>query len=366
MNDVSRDPIEALQRTLSPLSGEPLVILLTGHPDPDAIGSALAHQRICESLGVPATIAHVLPISHRENRALVKLLNVEMLEVGSTAELARFKYLSLVDTCVPEPSIDLPDGLKLVTVVDHHRGPGKVDAPFVDVRPSIGASCSIYASYLQGGLAPLTGERRDDARVATALIFGIQTDTDDFALATPDDFRAAAYAKQHTDVDVLKRVGRRTVSASAMGVLGQALANLIVVRDFAIAGVGNVPVGDRDAIGGAADYILRREDIDTVLVYGIVDDRIDGSLRTNSPSVDPAAFLQTAFGRDRDGRPSGGGRADKGGFQIPLGLLADSEDVESLWSLVQQTVMSRLARAVPDLAPKRDRRKNDRGDRDDD
>ncbi len=366
MNDVPHDPVEALRQTLASIAGEPLVILLTGHPDPDAIGSALAHQRICESLGVPATIAHVLPISHRENRALVKLLNVEMQEVGSAAELARFKYLSLVDASVAEPSIELPEGLRLISVVDHHRGAGKVDAPFVDMRPSIGASCSIYASYLQGGLAPLNGERRDDARVAPALVFGIQTDTDDFALATADDFRAAAYAKQWTDADVLKRVGRRTVSASAMGVLGQALANLIVVRDFAIAGVGHVPVGDRDAIGSAADYILRREDIDTVLVYGIVDDRIDGSLRTNSPSVDPAAFLQTAFGRDRDGRPYGGGRADKGGFQIPLGLLADSEDAESLWALVQQVVMSRLARAVPDLAPKRDRRKTDRADRDDD
>jgi nanoRNase/pAp phosphatase (c-di-AMP/oligoRNAs hydrolase) len=366
MNDVSREPSEALRRTLAGITGEPLVILLTGHPDPDAIGSALAHQRICESEGVPATIAHVLPISHRENRALVKLLNIEMMEVSSTAELARFKYLSLVDTSVPEPSIDLPEGLKLISVVDHHRGPGKVDAAFVDIRPVIGASCSIYASYLQSGLAPLTGERRDDARVATALVFGIQTDTDDFALATADDFRAAAYAKTYTDADVLKRVGRRTVSASAMGVLGQALANLVVVRDFALAGVGNVPVGDRDAIGGAADYILRREDIDTVLVYGIVDDRIDGSLRTNSPSVDPATFLQTAFGRDRDGRPYGGGRADKGGFQIPLGLLADCEDGDALWRLVQQTVVSRLARVVTDLAPKRDRRKADRGDRDDD
>ncbi|MFO0658643.1 MAG: bifunctional oligoribonuclease/PAP phosphatase NrnA [Polyangiaceae bacterium] len=334
---------------MTSVAGEPLVILISGHPDPDAIGSALAHQRICESLGVPATIAHVHPLSHRENRALVKLLHLEMTQISSKADLARFKYLSLVDTHSTEPSIELPADLKLLSVVDHHRSLLPIEAPFVDLRPQVGASCTIYAEYLQQGLAPLTGERREDARVATALAFGIQTDTDDFALATPADFLAAAYARTFCDTDLLARVGRRAIGAAAMDVLGRALANLAVIRDFACAGVGEVSLNDRDAIATAADFILRREDIDTVIVYGIVEDRIDGSLRTSSPSVDPAIFLQTAFGKDRDGKPYGGGRADKGGFQIPLGLLADTSDSDALWSIVQQVVENRVARVVPDL-----------------
>jgi nanoRNase/pAp phosphatase (c-di-AMP/oligoRNAs hydrolase) len=358
-------PREALERILTSIGGEPLVILLTGHPDPDAIGGALAHQRICESLGVPATIAHVLPVSHRENRALVKLLNIDMHHLSSPAELANYKFLSLVDASAPESSLDLPADLKLLTVVDHHRAPGgpRIEAPFVDLRPQIGATCSIYAEYLQQGLAPLSAERREDARVATALLFGIQTDTDDFGNATSADFAAAAYTKAFCDVDILKRVGRRTVSAAAMDVLGRSLANLNVIRDFAYAGVGLVTLADRDAIGAAADYILLREDLDTVLVYGIVEDRIDGSLRTNSPSVDPAVFLQTAFGRDRDGKPYGGGRADKGGFQIPLGLLAECEDTDRLWALVQELVESRLERVVPDIERERERERERDHDR---
>ncbi len=356
-------PAVSLERALSSIGGAPVVVLLTGHPDPDAIGCALAHQRICESLGVPCAIAHVLPVSHRENRALVKLLNVEMTMISSAADLSAFKFYSLVDTSVVESGLDLPADLKLLTIVDHHRqGGGKLDAPHIDIRTAMGASSSIYAEYLQAGLSPLSGERRDDARVATALLFGIQTDTDDFTNATPADFAAAAYTKAYCDGDVLKRVGRRTVSAAAMDVLGHALESLLVVRDFAIAGVGRVPVGDRDAIGAAADYILKREDIDTALVFGVVEDRIDGSLRTTSPSVDPAVFMQTAFGRDRDGKPYGGGRADKGGFQIPLGLIADCENSDALWEIVSQTVLGRLARVVPELAPKRRHSEKHNGD----
>lgn len=349
-------PSEQLAQVLTEIAGEPLVILISGHPDPDAIGSALAHQRICEHLNVPATIAHVLDVSHRQNRALAKLLNVEMLRVASAADLSRFKYLSLVDTSQPEPSIQLPADLRLLTVVDHHRG-GKVEAPFTDVRPAIGASSSIYADYLEHGLAPLATDRREEMRVATALLFGIQTDTDDFALATPADFRAAAYVKAHCDMDVLKRIGRRTVGAAAMAIVGRALADLDVIRDFALAGVGWVSPADRDTIGAAADYILQREDIDTVVVFGIVGDHIDGSLRTNSPSIDPPAFLLSAFERDREGRAYGGGRLDKGAFQIPLGVIAECNDREALWDIVQQIVRARLGRLIEDLGSNHTRRR---------
>ncbi len=346
----SKTSHEALQEVLRSIHGEPLVILISGHPDPDAIGSAMAHQRICEVLGVPATIAHVLPLSHRENRALVKLLHVEMLQVSSRDDLSRFKYLSLVDTHTHEPTVELPADLRLLSIVDHHRSSRPVTAPFVEMRPDLGATCTLYTGYLQHGIAPLSSERREDSRIATALVFGIQTDTDDFSLATPTDFQAAAYAKAFCDVDLLARVGRRTIAAGAMEILGQALSNLTVIRDFAIGAVGFVPTTDRDSIATTADFLLRREDIDTVIVYGIVEDRIDGSLRTRSAAVDPAAFLQTAFGKDHTGRPYGGGRADKGGFQIPLGMLAQCEDTAALWRIAQQVIRSSLARVMPDLA----------------
>lgn len=340
---------QQLQSVLAQATDKPLVILLGGHPDPDAIGSALAHQRICERLGVSATIAHVLPLSRSENRALVKLLNVPLQRISDGSELERFGYLSLVDASATDMTVELPKTLQLLTVVDHHRPPSVPKAPFIDVRHDVGATCTIYAEYMEGGLAPLTGSGRDDTVVATAMYFGIQTDTDDFSYATSADFRAAAYLKPSIDAETLSRIGRRTLTAEAMTAVSSALKDLEVIRDFALAGVGRVSAQNRDAIPTAADFILRREDIDTVLVYGIVEDRIDGSLRTTRASVDPAAFMEGAFGTDAQGRPYGGGRADMGGFRIPLGMLSESTEEAALWKIVKDLVRRRVARVVPDL-----------------
>jgi nanoRNase/pAp phosphatase (c-di-AMP/oligoRNAs hydrolase) len=342
-----------LERVLASATDKPHVILLGGHPDPDGIGSALAHKRLCERLGVSATIAHVLPLSRSENRALVKLLNVPMVRVSEMSDLEQYGYLALVDASASESSIKLPESLKLLTVVDHHRPPSVPKAAFVDIRHDVGATCTIYAEYAERGLAPFGAEGNDDAAVATAMFFGIQTDTDDFAFGTPADFRAAAYLKPFCDSETLSRVGRRTLTAESMEAVGRSLLDLEVVRDFAIASVGRVNANNRDAIPMAADFILRREDIDTVLVFGVVEDRIDGSLRTSRASVDPALFMQNAFGDDNQGRPYGGGRADMGCFRIPLGLLAESTNETDLLRMVKEVVQKRVARVVPELEKKK-------------
>jgi len=343
---------QRLEQVLSQATDKPHVVLLAGHPDPDAIGSALAHRRICDRLGISATIAHALPLSRSENRALVKLLGVPLVRIDRGEDLEEFGYLSLVDASYYESTIQVPESIQLLTVVDHHRPKLVPKAPFVDIRHDVGATATIYAEYAEQGLAPLGADGADDTAVATAMFFGIQTDTDDFSFATPTDFRAAAYLKPYCDAETLSRIGRRSISAEAMEAVGRALRDLEVIRDFAIAGVGRVSALNRDAIPTAADFILRREDIDTVLVYGVVDDRVDGSLRTSRASVDPALFMQNAFGNDTEGRPYGGGRSDMGGFQIPLGFLSECSDEESLWRLVRELVERRIARVVPDLEKK--------------
>ena len=104
-------------------------------------------------------------------------------------------------------------------------------------------------------------------------------------------------------------------------------------------GVGFVRDEDRDAIGQCADYLLNREGIETVVVYGVVGNAIiDGSLRTKSHTLDPDKWLKDVFGADENGKHYGGGRKDKGGFQIPLGVFSRCNDRELLWILIKKTI----------------------------
>ena len=339
--------------TLSVAKGKHLLIALRGHPDPDGIASALAQAHIAQRLGVAkTTIAYCHELSHRENRALVKLLNVEMKKMRNVADLPEpADFIALVDSHDSDPDMIGVDQIETLTIVDHHRAHVPPRARFIDMRNDVGATATIFVEYLQE-LFPLSAESDDDRRVATALMHGLATDTDDFSLARNPDFKAAAQLAEICDRDLLQDLSRRLIAPSAMDVIARALAALVVRRNFAMSGVGFVSETERDTIAQAADFLIRREDIDTVVVYGIVGDRfIEGSLRTHSPSVDPALWIEQAFGHDERGKAYGGGRRDKGGFRIPIGFLGRATDRAQLWALVEHAARQALLKQLGEEGP---------------
>ncbi|MBX3233787.1 MAG: bifunctional oligoribonuclease/PAP phosphatase NrnA [Labilithrix sp.] len=338
---------------LSAAKGKHLLIALRGHPDPDGIASALAQAHIAQRVGVAkTTISYCHELSHRENRALVKLLNVEMKKMRNVVDLAEpADFIALVDAHDVDPDMVGVDQIETLTIVDHHRAHAPPRARFIDMRNDVGATATIFVEYLQE-LFPLSAESDDDRRVATALMHGLATDTDDFSLARTTDFRAAAQLAEICDRDLLQDLSRRLIAPSAMDVIARALAALVVRRNFAMSGVGFVSESERDTIAQAADFLIRREDIDTVVVYGIVGDRfIEGSLRTHSPSVDPALWIEQAFGHDERGKAYGGGRRDKGGFRIPIGFLGRATDRAQLWALVEHAARQALLKQLGEEGP---------------
>lgn len=342
------DKARGFADALGAARGKHLLIALRGHPDPDGIASALAQAHIAQRLGVAkTTIGYCHELSHRENRALVKLLNVEMKKVKSCGDLPEpADFVSLVDAHDVDPDMAGAEQIEALTIVDHHRAQTPPRARFIDMRNDVGATATIFVEYLQE-LFPLSAENDDDRRVATALMHGLATDTDDFSLARTNDFRAAAQLAEICDRDLLQDLSRRLIAPSAMDVIARALAALVVRRNFAMSGVGFVSESERDTIAQAADFLIRREDIDTVVVYGIVGDRfIEGSLRTHSPSVDPAVWLEQAFGHDERGKAYGGGRRDKGGFRIPIGFLGRATDRAQLWALVEHAARQALLKQL--------------------
>jgi nanoRNase/pAp phosphatase (c-di-AMP/oligoRNAs hydrolase) len=122
-----------------------------------------------------------------------------------------------------------------------------------------------------------------------------------------------------------------------------------VFDNFILTDVGFVRREHRDGIPQAAEFLLRREGIDSVLVFGVVDGKcIDGSMRTQSDSINPDAFLKNAFGLDEEKQTyyGGGTIKNKGGFQIPLGFVSQSRDRECLYRMARGLVQEKFLEAI--------------------
>lgn len=333
----SKTPGLKLQDALEQHRGERHVIAIRGYPDPDSIACAMAHGYICQAFDIEPVILYFDDISHHENRALVKKLNIEMVRYGE-AELADFDRIALVDAQILEPPPELAD-IPMISIVDHHKPQGEVSAEFIDIREDAGSASSIYAEYLADGVVALERDNPFVGKLASALLYGIRSDTDDYLSAREIDYKGAAFLAPYADLDLLKAISMQSVSPRTMEITQRAYANKVISDTYVLAGVGFVRDEDRDSIGQAADYLLQREGVDTVVVYGIVNNQfVDGSLRTTSNVVDPDRFLKELFGYDPHNTAYGGGRADKGAFKIPLGPFSRCGDRDLLWRMVQRTI----------------------------
>jgi len=148
---MAKAKIHELEKVLEDYSGNKILIALAGHPDPDCISSALAHQKILKSKNIESTITHVLEISHQENRALVKLLGIEMIKYDrENLNPSEFAGYSLVDSQKPDQRMqEFLSNVPLVSVVDHHDKTQRLEAKFVDINKGVGAAATVYADYLK-------------------------------------------------------------------------------------------------------------------------------------------------------------------------------------------------------------------------
>jgi len=327
-----------LDEVLKKYTGKKHIIAIRGFPDPDSIGSAMAHAFLSQTYDIETIILYFDDISHQENRALVKKLAIEMVRYEAKLDADNFDGVVIVDSQLfqlPGKLAELP----VISIVDHHKLQIETEAEFVDVREDCGSTCSIYAEYFNHGLAIFDRENPTCAKLASALLYGIRSDTDDYLTAREIDYRAASYLAPYADHELLMSISMQSISPRTMEITQRCFANKVIADTFMIAGAGFVREEDRDSIGQAADYLLQREGIDTVLCYGIVNNQfIDGSLRTTSNVVEPDRFIKDLLGKGPHGEFYGGGRADKGAFKVDLGLFSNNTDRELLWNISKKTV----------------------------
>jgi nanoRNase/pAp phosphatase (c-di-AMP/oligoRNAs hydrolase) len=327
---MDQDPQPKVKEVLEAHRGEKHIAVLHSFPDPDAISSAYAHRLIASEYDIDVTITYTGKISHRQNIALVKLLGIELTPYTNQMDMHQFQGAVFIDNqgSTVEEIVQAIEAasVPVLLVVDHHEPQERFRPECTDIR-RVGATATIYADYLQHGVIPMDNGRRDIVTMATALMHGILTDTNNFTRAGAEDFQAAGFLSRFRDADIFGQILSQSRSKAVMELIRRALGDRLVVENFSIAGIGYLRSEDRDAIPQATDFLLTEENVHTAIVYGIVrendsEETLIGSMRTAKITVDPDEFLKEVFGKSKEGRFYGGGKTAAGGFNIPLGFLA--------------------------------------------
>ena len=336
--DLGAARVRRLHTTLRRIDGR-LAVVMHDNPDPDAIASALGLVRMAARVGLSADACYFGNISHQENRAMVNLLDLELVELDDADAVAEYGGVALVDHSRPGINDGLSEDTDVDIVVDHHPPRAPVKAHFVDLRRDIGATSTLVSDYLsRTGVDPGT-------ELATALLFGIRVDTDDFTReVSVADFEAAAWLVTHADLSVLERIESPSMTPEVLETLSRAIGNRDVRGDALLTNVG--PTGDRDALAQAADRLLTMEGVRIAVVYGFKDGTIYVSGRTRGTDVDLGETLRDALGTIG----SAGGHADMAGAQVSLGILGDVDrDSEAkLTDIVTDVVAGRLFETLED------------------
>jgi len=325
-----------LRQVLRDVDGE-LAVVMHDNPDPDAIASAVALSTLSAALGTEAVPCYFGAISHQENRAMVNLLELELTNLASAeAALERFEGFALVDHSRAGVNDQLPAGLEVDVVIDHHPPRGAVSGAYTDLRADVGATSTLVLDHMHRyDVVP-------SPRVATALMYGIQVDTHDFSREVSElDFEAAASIRASVDDELLSRIESPSVTGETMGTLASAIENREVRGSVLATGAG--AINDRDALPQAADKLLTMEAITTVLVHGVMDDTVYMSARARGADVDLGETLRVAF--DQIG--SAGGHADMAGAQVPItDAFGGFEDEDDRLSAVHEFVAETFFEAL--------------------
>jgi len=174
--------------------------LILVNADPDALGSAMALRRIMSRRVEAADIAKVNEVTRPDNLAMIRFLRIPLMRF--TPKLAKkYTRFALVDS-QPHHHPDFA-GIPFSVVIDHH--PLKADAPvaadYVDIRPGLGATSTILAEYLRAMRI------RPGKLLATALVYGIKTDTQNFSRPFKHgDILAFSGLNKYAGQDLLRRI----------------------------------------------------------------------------------------------------------------------------------------------------------------
>jgi len=292
------------------------------HPDPDSLGSMLGLAHLVETkLGKPTRMTRDGIISRAENRAMVETLKLDLLPIEEMV-------------CDPEEAVVMVDSqpntgrhsfaatVPLVAVLDHHDTPGDLDrVPFVDIRPNLGATCTLVTRYLREQNVPIP------PRLATALMYGIETEVCGYPReAGPFDDEALQHLYPIANKDLISQIRNARLPISHFECLLQALQSSFIYDRLIISWVDRLPQPEQAA--EVADFAIRFEKVDWAVCGGVFRDKLILSVRSSLHNAAAGEMLRTVVGEL--GKAGGHDRRAGGCIKLPSTSATAIDEMQAL------------------------------------
>jgi len=318
-----------LKKNKSSLS--PLLILTHNFPDPDAIGSAIALQSLCEiAFGINSKIVYKGEIGRVENRAMVKILKIPIRKLHSS-DLKKSPHLALVDTQPAFTNNPFPKTRRAALVIDQHTPIEKPNSRFSLINTHCGATCVLLAQAL------LLSGVKISSRVATALVYGILSDTLNlYRSNTPDVVRTYLKILPSSDLKALSHIQNPVRSKRTYTVLGRGIHNATLYKKLLVSHLGGVE--SPDLISQVADFLIRYKRIAWCFCTGRIKGKIYTSLRISQSYGDAARLLRSLY----DDPGQAGGHDTIAGGSLNVGSNAGEEK----WKAAENTFVQRLLKRL--------------------
>lgn len=310
-----------LRRLLAAVRGHRRAVVLThDNPDPDSIAGAVGLAWLIEQLeGIPTKIAYGGIVGRAENRAMVKVLRLPLVPV-SRIVFDEFDFIAIVDTQPECGNHSLVAQFPVDCVIDHHPArPSSQKPAFADVGGDYGATASILTSYVRAaGLTP-------SASIATALFYGIKTDTRDLGREfEPVDVDNYHWLFPLVDHGALSRIEHPEMPATYFAALHRAIAQARVHGEAVVTDLDEVYAPD--IVAEVAERLLSLEDTRWSLSLGEYEGSVYISVRTSDRRMNAGRLVRDLI---QDWGGSAGGHGSMAGGRVRLPEDADRKEIEA-------------------------------------
>jgi nanoRNase/pAp phosphatase (c-di-AMP/oligoRNAs hydrolase) len=296
--------------------------------DPDAIASALALKRLCWRKVKKTMICRVNAIKRTDNLAMLRCLKISLpyIKQVDTSDVTKW---ALVDS-QPHHQKSLAH-INFDIIIDHHPPSPDLKAHFIDIREDYGATSSIMTEYLRAA------DIKPSAKLATALFYGIKTDTDNFTrTSTPADIKAFRYLYPFVNLNIIKKIESSEINKKNLVDFRKAFDAVQFIGDTAYIHMGRVK--DADALVIIADFFLKMAEATWCMVSGIYGQKVIIIIRNIGFRLNAGKVASRLFGD----LGAAGGHKSAARVEIPVATFkSEVGDLAKISSYIQDKIRER-------------------------